>query len=94
MKLSMLFLIPVLCFGCGSPPITSYSDSGEDSSESDGAVDPDAGHDKDPAVGQEAGSPNNCDCYTCPYGLGCRPSTGLPPPNPTTMHYPHGDTIM
>lgn len=95
MKSIMLLLIPVMClWGCGDPGPATRTDAGEDAAEG-GTVSPDSNStESDADFGDGNGSVPGCDCYTCPYGLGCRPSANQPPPNPTTVHYPHGNTQM
>jgi hypothetical protein len=95
MKSMMFVLVPVIClWGCGDPGPVSQTDAGEDSAEDGSVVIPDSGSvESEAGFGAESG-PLGCDCYTCPYGLGCRPGTLDEPPNPTTVHYPPSHTQM
>jgi len=95
MKSMMFVLVPVIClWGCGDPGPATHADAGEDAAES-GTGSPDSSSTESGAdIEGGNGSVPGCDCYTCPYGSGCRPSTTQPPPNPTTVKYPHGNTQM
>lgn len=94
--MKLFLLVPMVCLlGCGDPGPVSRTDAGEDTAEDADTI-PDSGGSaeaNDTGFVAEGGL-IGCDCYTCPYGLGCRPSTTQPPPNPTTVRYPHGNTQM